>query len=61
MGVECNAMQFYPVASNTEAQVHPGLYKRREGMLDLSSIRGPGFGYRADEIHRDLSKPAVNC
>jgi L-alanine-DL-glutamate epimerase-like enolase superfamily enzyme len=61
MGVECNAMQFYPEASNTEAQVHPGLYKRREGMLDLSSIRGPGFGYRADEIHRDLSKPAVNC
>lgn len=30
MGVESNAMQFYPDASAIEAKVHPGLYARRE-------------------------------
>ncbi len=54
MGVETNAMQFYPQASLAEAAVHPGLYTRRDGMLDLSTIGGAGFGYRIDEIHRDL-------
>ena len=44
-GVETNAMQFYPEASAAEACVHPGLYTRREGHLDLSTIAGPGFGY----------------
>ncbi len=57
MGVETNAMQFYPAASAAEATVHPGLYQRRNGMVDLASIRGPGFGYRLDEINREL--PAV--
>ncbi|MCC6694168.1 MAG: mandelate racemase/muconate lactonizing enzyme family protein [Candidatus Hydrogenedentes bacterium] len=55
MGVETNAMQFYPEASNAEAKVHPGLYRRRDGHLDLRSISGPGFGYCASEIHRELS------
>jgi L-alanine-DL-glutamate epimerase-like enolase superfamily enzyme len=54
MGVETNAMQFYPEASNAEAKVHPGLYQRRAGCVDLSSISGPGFGYRLDEIDRAL-------
>jgi len=54
MGVETNAMQFYPDASAAEAEVHPGLYRRHNGVVDLSSIRGPGFGYRLDEIKRDL-------
>ena len=54
MGVESNGMQFYPDASLAEAAVHPGLYRRREGRLDLSTIAGPGFGYRLDAIHRDL-------
>ncbi len=58
MGVESNAMQFYPDASTPEAAVHPGLYRRRHGQLDLSSIRGPGFGYRLDEISRQLPAPA---
>lgn len=53
-GVETNGMQFYPAASNLEAAVHPGLYKRRDGMLDLSSVQGPGFGYRLGEIEREL-------
>ncbi|MDD4872673.1 MAG: enolase C-terminal domain-like protein [Kiritimatiellae bacterium] len=60
-GVETNAMQFYPEASAAEAAVHPGLYVRREGCVDWSSVRGPGFGYRLDEIHRELPAPAVSC
>ena len=55
MGVESNGMQFYPDASKPEEAIHPGLYRRREGILDLSTIQGPGFGYRVDEIERDLS------
>ncbi len=54
MGVESNAMQFYPQASAPEAVVHPGLYERKHGMLYLSSIRGSGFGYRLSEIQRQL-------
>jgi hypothetical protein len=54
MGVESNAMQFYPDASQIEARVHPGVYTRRNGALDLSTITGPGFGYRVDEIARPL-------
>ncbi len=58
MGVETNAMQFYPAASAPEAAVHPGLYRRRNGEIDLSTVRGPGFGYRVDEIRRELPAPA---
>jgi len=57
MGVETNSMQFYPEASLPEAQIHPGVYKRIEGMVDISTIRGPGFGYRLEEIKRDLPAP----
>jgi hypothetical protein len=57
MGVETNAMQFLPEASLPEAAVHPGLYRRRGGDLDLSTIDGPGFGYRVDEIERRLPDP----
>lgn len=58
-GVECNAMQFYPDASIIEEKVHPGLYRRREGVVDFSTVKGPGFGYRVDEIGRDLPDPAA--
>ena len=61
MGVETNAMQFYPEASLPEAAVHPGIYCRREGMLDLSTLGGPGFGYRLGEIRRELPPPAVEA
>lgn len=54
MGVESNGMQFYPEASLPEAKVHPGVYRRRDGLLDLSTIHGPGFGYRLSEIDRTL-------
>ena len=59
MGVETNAMQFYPEASNAEAQVHPGLYRRRDGRVDLSTLRGAGFGYRLAEIARELPAPSA--
>lgn len=45
MGVESNGMQFYPDASLQEAKLHPGVYKRNRGMLDISTIKGNGFGY----------------
>ncbi len=54
MGVETNAMQFYPDASAEEAKVHPGLYRRRDGRVTLSTLTDPGFGYRVDEIARTL-------
>jgi L-alanine-DL-glutamate epimerase-like enolase superfamily enzyme len=47
MGVETNAMQFYPEASNFEAQFHPGIYRREKGEVTLSTIEGSGFGYGA--------------
>lgn len=58
MGVETNGMQFYPAASLSEEAVHPGLYRRRAGEIDLTSIQGPGFGYRLSEIRRDLPESA---
>lgn len=54
MGVETNAMQFYPEASAIEAKVHPGLYRRRGGVVDLSTLGTTGFGYRLDAIERPL-------
>ncbi len=61
MGVETNAMQFYPEASLCEADTHPGLYRRTGGTVDLSSIHGSGFGYRADEMSRTLPEPAATA
>ncbi len=59
MGVETNAMQFYPEASAPEAAVHPGLYRRNEGKVHLQSIQGSGFGYRLNEIKRTLPPPVT--
>ncbi len=53
-GVECNGMQFYPDASLPEEAVHPGMYRRRNGILDFSTLAGSGFGYRLEEVQRDL-------
>jgi len=60
-GVETNACQFYPEASAAEAAVHPGLYRRRDGAVDLSTLSGPGFGYRLDEIDRPLPDPVIEA
>ncbi len=59
MGIETNAMQFYPEASLPEAAAHPGIYQRRDGGVDLATIRGPGFGYNLDEINRKLPDPVT--
>ena len=61
MGVETNGMQFYPAASAAEAVVHPGLYTRRGGGVDLQSLGGSGFGYRLDRIARRLPPATVSC
>ncbi len=53
MGVESNSMQFYPEASHREARVHPGLFTRKNGKLDLSTLKGNGFGYCIEEIQKD--------
>ncbi|MGQ9609130.1 MAG: hypothetical protein ACUVWN_07505 [bacterium] len=58
MGVETNSMQFYPDASIPEEKIHPGIYKRKYGKVNLSTIKGPGFGYRLNEIERILPEPA---
>lgn len=57
MGLECNAMQFYPEASRFEASVHPALYTRRNGRIDLGTLTEPGYGYQLGRITRPL--PAV--
>jgi L-alanine-DL-glutamate epimerase-like enolase superfamily enzyme len=57
MGVETNAMQFYPEGSKPEFAVHPDLYQRRNGMIDLSTLTGPGFGYQLPKIKRTLPQP----
>jgi L-alanine-DL-glutamate epimerase-like enolase superfamily enzyme len=61
MGVETNGMQFYPKASAPEALVHPSLYRRDNGGVDLSTLSGFGFGYRLDQMHRELPVPAARC
>jgi len=61
MGVETNGMQFYPEASRAEMEIHPGLYQRREGNLDLSTLKGAGFGYRLDAIQRELPKAIITA
>jgi hypothetical protein len=37
--------------------VHPGLYARRRGRIDLGTLAGPGFGMRVGEIARVLPEP----
>ena len=58
-GVEANAMQFYPQASEPESKVHPNLYRRQNGLIDWSTVCGSGFGYRLSEIQRKLPEPAL--
>ena len=58
MGVEANSHQFFPAASEPEAVVHPGLCRRRNGVLDTSTLIGPGLGFQIDKIERVLPDPA---
>jgi L-alanine-DL-glutamate epimerase-like enolase superfamily enzyme len=59
MGVETNSMQFYPEASLAEAKIHPGVYQRRGGEVDVGTVTGLGFGYRVEEIARVLPAPVA--
>ena len=45
-------------ASEPEGKIHPGLYTRRNGQVDLSTVQGTGFGLRVAEIGRVLPVPA---
>ena len=45
MGVECNAAQFYPEVSKEFAVNHPFLYKRNNGIVDLSTLSDIGLGF----------------
>lgn len=56
MGVESNSMQFYPEESLPEARIHPGLFRRKNGLLELSSLGPAGFGYRIDEVEREMPR-----
>jgi L-alanine-DL-glutamate epimerase-like enolase superfamily enzyme len=60
MGLETNGSQFFPTASEPESRVHPGLYRRRNGQVDLSTLGKIGLGYRIEEIQRVLPAPAVH-
>ncbi len=57
MGVESNSMQFYPAASVPEEAIHPGLYRRRNGVLNWSTLDETGYGYREGDIDRELPDP----
>jgi len=59
MGVETNAPQFYPEASKPEAEIHPRLYRRENGVVSLETLGPIGFGYRLGEICRELPPPAA--
>jgi len=52
MGVETNAMQFYPEISCNEQRIHPSLYRRTHGCVQLDSLGAYGLGYRYDEIEK---------
>ena len=43
MGVESNGMQFYPEASH-KGIGSPGIYQRKQGMLDLLQSMGQALG-----------------
>ena len=59
MGVETNSMQFYPAASAAEAAIHPGLYRRRKGCVDLTTLTGPGLQYGQARAVRELPEPVA--
>lgn len=59
-GVESNGMQFYPEASMPEEALHPGIYRRRDGQLDLRTLLGAGMGYGAAITARLLPEPVAS-
>jgi len=49
-GVGANSCQFFPEASKEEAQVHPGIFRRKDGTVSTESIKGYGLGYQIEKI-----------
>ena len=54
-GVEANARQFCPEASVREERIHPGIFRARQGKLDLRSVSGNGLGYQWEELGGGLA------
>jgi L-alanine-DL-glutamate epimerase-like enolase superfamily enzyme len=59
-GVETNACQFYPAASGPEAEIHPGLYRRLNGEIDLTGLPRLGLGVRDAAARRNLGEPHLS-
>ncbi len=53
-GVEGNSRQYFPQISRPEAAVHPGIFRVQGGQASTASLRGPGLGFRVEEIQRDI-------
>ncbi len=52
-GLEANSCQYFPHSSRREAKVHPKIFKRENGRLNLESLQGYGFGFRMEEILKE--------
>lgn len=53
-GVEANSCQFFPEASKEEAEVHPKIFRREDGMISTQSIKGDGLGYQMEKIRKEI-------
>lgn len=51
-GVEANSHQFFPRTNLPESKVHPGIFKRTDGCLNLQTLKGYGLGYQMERIER---------
>ena len=49
-GVEANARQYIPFASEREQAVHPGIFQVTDGEVSTESLRGSGLGLRVEEM-----------
>jgi L-alanine-DL-glutamate epimerase-like enolase superfamily enzyme len=54
MGVEGNSRQYFPHTSMPEAEVHPGIFRVRDGQVSTASLQGAGLGFRVAEIDREI-------
>ncbi len=53
-GLEANSHQFFPATSEPEARLHPGVFRRSNGVLTTESLGRLGLGYRVEEIDRRI-------
>jgi hypothetical protein len=50
------SLQFFPRTSQPEEKVHPGIFRRKKGMVSTETIKGYGLGYQIEKIERDIFK-----